>query len=223
MNVCIHYGSSRPEAESAVEEIRSLGVRCVAVQAELRRPVAAAQTVMEEANRQLGPIHCLINSAAIFRAGRLTDTSETDWDDHQNINLKAPFFLSQAFAKQLPHDGTGSIVNIIDWRAEHPITGHVAYTVAKSGLWSLTKMLAQELGPLIRVNGIAPGAILPAPGATSDEFEQRGKFNPLQKTGSPDDLAHALDYLLTAPFVTGEVLHVTGGEQLLTGCQSASH
>ncbi len=213
VNVCIHYGSSQEEANSAVEEFESLGVRATSVSANFSEPVTAARQVMEHANCELGAISILINSAAIFEAGTLNDTGEVNWDRHLEINLKAPFFLTQAFMNQLEGQ-KGAVVNIVDWRGEKPVPGHAAYTISKAGLVAQTKLLAQELGPQVRVNGIAPGAILPAPGESESDFQKKSDLNPLQVTGSPTQIGEAVLYLLLSEFVTGEILHITGGQQL---------
>ncbi len=213
VNVCVHYGSSQGEADSAVAEFEAFGVRATSVSANFAEPVTAARQVVEHATRELGPISILINSAAIFESGTLSDTDEQCWDRHMNINLKAPFFVTQAFQQQL-NGQSGAVVNIVDWRGEKPVPGQVAYTISKAGLIAQTKLLAQELGPQIRVNGIAPGAILPAPGESEMDFQQKANLNPLQTTGSPSQIAEAALYLLLSEFVTGEILHVTGGQQL---------
>lgn len=214
VNIGVHYGSSDTAAREAVAEFQSLGVRACAIQADLRFPVQVAESMLKQAGSQLGDIQVLINSAAIFDIGTLQGTDEENWDRHLAINLKAPFFLTREFSKLLPPHLPGAVVNIVDWRGEHPIPGHAAYTIAKAGLIAQTKLLAQELGPRIRVNAIAPGAILPPPGETTAAFQQRADRNPLQKTGTPADIAKGVLYLLTATFVTGEILHITGGEDL---------
>jgi NAD(P)-dependent dehydrogenase (short-subunit alcohol dehydrogenase family) len=155
-----------------------------------------------------------VNSAAIFEPGTLADTDPERWDRHLDINLKSPAFLCREFAGQLAREQTGHIVNLLDWRALRPGTGHLAYTVSKGALATLTRALARELGPQIQVNGIAPGAILPAPGDSQERFESVGRATPLQRTGRPVDVADALVYLLKSEFVTGEILHVTGGQEI---------
>lgn len=215
VNVCIHYGHSQSAAEETLNELRTRGVRATSVSANFEQPCLAARHVMDQALQELGAIQILINSAAIFETGTVATTSEDQWDRHFAINLKAPFFLSQAFAAQ---DGsTGSIVNIIDWRGTQPVPGHLAYTLTKNALVGQTKLLAQELGPRIRVNAVAPGAILPPPGQGPEALTARAACNPLQRVGEPQDVARAVMYLLESPFVTGEIMHVSGGEQLAVG------
>lgn len=212
--IALHYGSSANEADETLAEIRATGVRGITVQADLSEPPSAAATVFSAVNKVLGPATILINSAAIFEPGTLADTTDDEWNRHLAINLTAPFCLSREFAKQFPCGERGHLINIVDWRTTRPQAGHLAYTVAKSGLVTLTKVLAQELAPDVQVNAIAPGAILPAPGTAADEFAQLAECIPLRRTGRPDDVADAVLFLLRSEFLTGEVLHITGGQQL---------
>ncbi|MDQ7029277.1 MAG: SDR family NAD(P)-dependent oxidoreductase, partial [Ardenticatenia bacterium] len=140
-NVVIHYGRSAEAAEEVVAEARALGVDAVAVQADFGQPVRAAQ-VVETAVARFGQAEVLINNAATFEPGGILDTDESTWDRHFAVNLKAPFFLSQAFARALPPGVSGKIINITDWRAVRPGTDHVAYTLTKSALVTLTQILA---------------------------------------------------------------------------------
>ena len=213
-NVCIHYGSSGSAAESTLAEIVACGVRGTAVQADFREPVAAAGSVFDHACAELGSIDLLVNSAAIFEPGDLLHTDESLWDRHLDINLKAPAFLSRELAARLPPDRSGHIVNIADWRGQRPGTGFLAYTVAKAGLIALTRSLALELAPRIQVNAIAPGAILPPPGESAETFQQRAAGIPLERTGTPQAIVDALIYFIESDFITGQVLTVTGGEDL---------
>lgn len=214
MHVCISYAKSRAAALETIKVLEGYGIRPQATHADFSDPVSAAQRLIAAAQASYGPLNVLVNCAAIFEPGRLAETDEADWDRHLNINLKAPAFLCREFAKCLAPGRTAHIVNIVDWRALRPGVGHLAYTVSKAGLVALTKILAQELAPQVQVNAIAPGAILPAPGASAEEFAAIGRSTPLQRTGNAEEIADALVYLLGSAYVTGEVLHVTGGQQL---------
>ncbi|MGC9359119.1 MAG: SDR family oxidoreductase [Anaerolineae bacterium] len=213
VDVAVHYNRSIAPAQETVSEIRSLGRRAVAVQADLSDSVAV-QGLVSAVHEALGSIDILVNSAAIFERGTLETTTEELWDRHLAINLKAPFLLCQSFARQLQSDRRGHILNIADWRALRPGKAFVAYTVAKAGLVALTKTLALGLAPQIQVNAIAPGAILPPPGKSDDALQRLVPRIPLGHTGSPEDIVEAALYLLRSDFVTGEVLDVTGGEHL---------
>lgn len=214
VDLVLHYHSSQEEAQAVAEEIRATGRQVTLVSADLAEPISAAQQIVS-ASQALGGADLLVNSAAIFEDAPLIDTSEDLFDRHQTINLKAPFFLCQEFARQLPPERAGQIINMVDWRAERPPADFAAYTISKAGLLALSRSLAQQLAPRIRVNAIAPGAILPPPGGNHDRWEaEKVPAIPLGKTGGPDDIVDALLYLVFSPFVTGEVLHVTGGEEL---------
>lgn len=212
-DVAVHYHRSAAAAEETAAAIRALGRRATAIQADLR-DMDAVRGIVPAARDRLGRVDVLINSAAIFERGTLATTTVELWDRHLDINLKAPFFLCQAMAEQLEADRRGHILNIVDWRALRPGKLYVAYTVAKAGLVALTKTLALGLAPQVQVNAIAPGAILPPPGESDDALQRLVPRIPMGHTGRPEDIVGAALYLLRADFVTGEVLHVTGGEHL---------
>lgn len=213
-NVVIHYGTSVEEAEETAQLIRSQGRDCWTCSADLRDPVTGTKELFQFIKEEIGPVSILVNSAAIFDPARFLDTDAELFDRTIDINFKAPFFLSRQFVNQLPEDVRGQIINIVDWRAERIDRRYLIYSLAKNSLLELTKALALELAPRVRVNGIAPGAILPPPG--EDDFP-KGKTDeiPLRHTGGPDDLVRAMRYLLESEFVTGEIMHVTGGEHLI--------
>ena len=215
--VLVHFGGSQDAAEALVRDLRGRHCEVASVQADLAHPVTAAATVFSAVQEQFGSADILVNSAAIFEKGALADTTEETWDRHQAINLKAPFFLSQAFARQLPADRAGNIINIIDWRGTHPVPGHAAYTIAKAGLAAMTQLLAQEVGSRIRVNGIAPGAILPPPGFDQAAFERLAGNIPVGHVGNVGYIVDAARFLLCNDFLNGEILHVTGGQELMVG------
>lgn len=214
-DIVLHYGTSEVDALATAKEIERLGRRAIAVQADLRQPVAAAQTIFEAAD-SIGGADILVNSAAIFEDAPLRDMSESHFDRHLAINLKAPAFLCREFARRLPANRRGHILNLADWRAETPPPDYFAYTLSKAGIVALTKSLAQSLAPAIQVNAIAPGAILPPPGTTDPQQWAASKQPqvPLQRVGSIKDISEAALYLVGSDFITGEILHVTGGEQL---------
>ena len=240
MRVCVHYGRSHQAAKELVEELRRCGTDADCVQADLRRPVEAAHRVFEFASERFGQVHVLVNNAAIFEPSTWQSTTEELWERHVAINLKAPFFLSQQFASRLQAE-CGHIVNLVDWRAEHVSRGYLVYSLTKAGLASLTRLLALELAPTIQVNAVALGAILPpavprsksvqptnahlqetkmtcGPGSTATERPAAQprivERIPLRKLGDLSEVTRAVLFLLKSEFVTGEVLYVTGGEEL---------
>lgn len=214
--IVLHYGRSEKAARQTADEIEQQGGLVMLVAADFEDSEAAAKKVMDVALSAFDSVEILINSAAIFEAGTLAETTGDLWDRHLSINLKSPFFLTKEFARRFSLDRRGHILNILDWRATHPAAGcsHLAYTIAKSGLAALTEALAIELGPSIQVNGIAPGAILPPPGKDQAYLQNLAKNNPLQRTGSPEDVVQSALYLLRSNFITGEILHINGGEHL---------
>lgn len=211
--VAVHYNRSREEAEEVVALVRNLGSPAMALQADLR-DAARAGRLIEETVHAWGQVDILVNSASVFERGTLLDTDEDNWDTHMAVNLKAPFFLCQAFARQAGERQGLQIINITDWRIQRPGISYLAYAISKAGLETLTRSLALALGPRVRVNAIAPGAILPPPEDEGDYFRRLAQRLPLKRTGSPDDVVRAMLYLLTAEFVTGEVILVDGGEHL---------
>ena len=213
VRVGVHYGSSAGPAETVVQDIKSMGSDAMAIQADLSRP-GAARSIVECARAHFGQVDILVNSAAIFEPGNWDDTTEGSWDRHFAINLKSPFFLSQAFAAQVGRERAGHIVNIADWRGVRPGPDHMAYTLTKAAIIAMTKSLALALAPNIQVNAIAPGLILPPPGQDQAYLENKAGQVPARRTGSPQEIANAMIFLLRSDFVTGELIFVTGGEHL---------
>ena len=224
----IHYGSSAGPAQETVTEIKAMGSDALAVQADFSQS-GQAPSIVERAVAHFGQVDILVNSAAIFEPGKWDDTTEANWDRHFAINLKSPFFLSQAFAKHVgperacprvagqshwPSARAGHIVNIADWRGVRPGIGHVAYTLTKAALIAMTKSLALALAPNIQVNAIAPGMVLPPPGEDQSYLERKAGKIPAQRAGSPEEIAKVLMFLLRSDFVTGDLIFVTGGEHL---------
>ena len=209
-DVVIHHGHSGPEAEATHQDITGLGRRAWVIEADLNDPVQA-ENLIPLVNR-FTPLHGLVNSAAIFKALSLETTSLADWQQHLQINLTAPFLLSQAFAKQAP-DGA-RIVNILDWRALRPGADHFPYTISKAALAALTKSLAVALAPKVIVNGLALGAILPPSDAKAKP--DIIKNIPAGRWAEENEVEQALLFALTGPpYLTGEIIHLDGGRHLV--------
>jgi pteridine reductase len=213
VGLAIHYNRSSDPAEQTVAEIQALGRDAVAIQGDLSLP-GQAPAIVERAADRLGELDILVNSAAIFEPGDLAQTTEVGWDKHFVINLKAPFFLSQAFAAHVGRNRPARIVNLADWRGLRPDPDYLAYSLTKAGVMAMTKGLALALAPNIQVNAIAPGAILPPPGKDQAHLERLAGEIPLRHVGSPAEIVGTLLYLLRSDFVTGETLFVTGGQHL---------
>ncbi|BCK86377.1 3-oxoacyl-[acyl-carrier-protein] reductase FabG [Sideroxyarcus emersonii] len=216
-NVAIHCRSSLHEALALRDELNELRPgSAAAMQADLLE-TAALPRIIEETVRQFGRLDALVNNASSFFPTPLAEMKEQDWNDLLGTNLKAPVFLAQACAAELRRRH-GCIVNIVDIHAELPMHGHLLYNIAKSGLAGLTRALAQELAPQVRVNGVAPGVnIWPESGAWQDE-EQRRKLvarTLLKREGEPDDIARTVQFLIAdAPYITGQIIAVDGGRSI---------
>lgn len=213
VSIAVHYGSHHDEALETTSAIQKMGVDAASFQADLRSAEAASKLIESVAAR-FGQIDILINSAALFTPGSVFDTTEENWDTLFAVNLKSPFFLASAFAKLAGKTQPGLIVNIADWRAFRPGPDYLAYTITKAGIITMTQSLALALAPNIRVNAIAPGAILPPPGRDASYLENLANRLPLKRQGSPAEVVKGLIYLAEADFVTGEVLFIDGGEHL---------
>jgi len=211
-DVAVHYGKSAAEAREVVAEIEKLGRRAAALSAELTN-VPAIQKLVADAAGRFGRLDILINCAANFLQTKFGETSESTWDASLDANLKAPFFCAQAAAPHLAKSGHGAIVNFADiggllgWREFLP------HSVSKAGLILMTRILAKELAPKVRVNAIAPGTIT-MPGDPPEWQRDFIRRAPLQRTGTLEDIADAVMFLIGAKFVTGHVLVVDGGRTL---------
>lgn len=216
-NVIVHCNRSRDEADALVKRLNGTRPKsAVVVQGDLLA-YNALKGLVEHAASEFGRLDGLVNNASTFYATPVGTIDEDQWIDLIDSNLKAPLFLSQAAAPHL-RKTQGAIVNIVDIHAERPLKNFAVYTTAKAGLAGLTRALALELAPEVRVNGVAPGAILwPETGHDFPSEEQRRitAQTPLQRTGSPEDIAGAVKMLmLDAPFVTGQIVAVDGGRSL---------
>jgi pteridine reductase len=213
----LHYNKSRTDADDLCEELNAARPgSCAVVQADLLK-VAELPRLAEEAARAFGRLDGLVNNASSFHATPMGEIGLQQWEDLIGTNLRAPLFLSQAAAPHL-RAWQGAIVNIVDIHAERPLPDYIVYSVAKAGLAGLTRSLALELAPDVRVNGVAPGAILWPEGGQHFSPSERTRITeqtPLERIGTPEDVAGAVKYLLfDAPFVTGEILSVDGGRRL---------
>jgi len=213
-NLMIHYRSSVAEAEALRDEFnRTRPDSAALVQADLH-DVERLPELVAAAVKHYSQLDVLINNASSFYPTAVGEIGEKDWHDLLGTNLKAPLFLSQAAAEPLRHSH-GCIVNIADIHAERPMKSYVVYSIAKAGLVALTKSLAHELGPEVRVNAVAPGPIMwPEEDPTFDDQERRRivAHTLLKREGSPDDIARAVLFLVKdAPYITGTILPVDGG------------
>ena len=211
--VAVHYNTSEEDARALVESITADGGKAAAVQADLTDE-AATTALIGQAADQLGPITCLVNNASIFDRDTPETATRESWDAHMQVNLRAPFVLTQAFNAQLQEGIEGSVVNIIDQRVWNLTPHFTSYTVSKSALWSLTRTLAQALAPRIRVNAIGPGPVLPSPRQTDEQFVQQWSSLPLRRSVMPEEICDAVRFVITAPSMTGQMIALDGGQHL---------
>jgi pteridine reductase len=219
-NFMIHYRSSAGEARALAAELNLLRTGSAAlVQADLLN-IDAFPNMVRETIRTFGKLDVLINNASSFYPTEVGDITPAHWDDLIGTNLKAPLFLSQAAAPEL-RKSRGCIVNITDIHADRPMKSYVVYSAGKAGLVGLTKSLARELGPEVRVNAVAPGPIMwPEEDPNFDEVARQRivSHTVLRRTGEPDDIARAVRFLIQdAPYVTGHILAVDGGRSVRLG------
>lgn len=216
-NVVVHYHRSGDEAARIVETISALGCRAWLLRADLER-LEEADAVVARALQLAGRLDILINNAAIFPAGTLADMTADTLAHNVNVNALAPFLIGRRFCAQgVP----GVIVNLLDARMVDYDREHASYHVSKRMLFTLTRMMALEFAPQVRVNAVAPGLILPPEGHGEDYLERLAHTNPLNRHGSANDVAEAALYLVRGEFVTGQVLFVDGGRHLrgnMYGC-----
>ena len=216
--VLVHYRSSATAAQLLVRELNTVRPdSCVAVQADLCQPGEVRELAAKAAALAPG-LDLLVNNASAFYATPLGSVGDAEWNELFDANLKGAFFLSQALAPALARR-QGAIVNIVDIHADIPLPQHPVYTMAKAGLAMMTRALAVELGPSVRVNGIAPGAILwpEQPNAVLGAAHAEALLaqTALKRMGTPEDIAGATRFLgLEAPYVTGQILAVDGGRNL---------
>jgi pteridine reductase len=215
--LALHYRSSEQEALTLQKELNKVRPKSVEVfQADLL-DLRALPKLVHKVIKKFGQLDALVNNASSFYATPLADIDEQQWHDLLGTNLKAPLFLAQAAADELRRRH-GCIVNIADIHAERPMHGHLLYSVAKAGLVALTKGMAQEMAPQVRVNAVAPGVIVwPENEAWMDE-EQRRKIvahTLLKREGEPDDIARTVAFLIQdAPYITGQIIAVDGGRSV---------
>lgn len=211
--VLIHYSGSEKEAASLKAELDAGGAKAHLLQSDFSKPEQVANLISQAL--EFGPLYALVNSAAVFQKLELETSDLQSWQRHFDINLTAPFLLSQAFWKAAKEaDEEGRIVNILDWRALRPGADHLPYTVSKAGLAALTQSLAIAMAPKVTVNGIAFGAILPP--ADGGKTESIIKRVPAGRWATLEEVSETLLFLLSGPqYITGEIVYLDGGRHLV--------
>ncbi len=222
-DVAVHYATSGEAAAGVAGEIRAMGPRSAALQADLLDEAQVTPLVLRAAEALGGPLTLLVNNASVFDYDNLESTTRQGWDRHLESNLRAPFVLIQNFARQVPaeiSDALGEpqaralVVNMIDQRVWKLTPEFMSYTLAKSALWTLTQTAAQALAPRVRVNAIGPGPTLRGARQSEEHFARQRAATVLGRGSNPDDICAALSYLIDAPAVTGQMIAVDGGQHL---------
>ena len=220
-DVAIHFNRSGSEAQFTAEEARTTGVNAIPLPADFEDE-GAVLSLVARASEALGkPISILVNNAAVFEHDRIETATSEGWHRHLRSNLQAPFFLTQAFARQAPAvttDESGElvanavIINMVDNRVLRPTSDFATYSVSKAGLWALTQSSAVELAPAIRVNAIGPGPTLPGERQTEDHFRRQRRGAMLGRGAGIADLVAALGCILDSDSMTGQLLCPDGGQ-----------
>lgn len=222
-DVAVHYAGSQAGAADTVARLAALGRRGVALQADLLDEDASQALVGRAVDALGGPLTCLINNASIFEYDNIASASRTSWDRHMESNLRAPFVLTQHFAAQVPDPATdaggepvaqGLVINLLDQRVHKLTPEFMTYTIAKMGLWAMTRTAAQALAPRVRVNGIGPGPTLQGHRQSKSHFDRQRAATVLKRGANPADITAALGYLMDAAAVTGQMIAVDGGQHL---------
>jgi pteridine reductase len=212
-DVVVHYRSSEGPAREVQRQIEDLGRRCVTVGADLADP-ASAGTVAGAVRSALGRLDVLVNAAANFRATALLEIEAEEWNQVLDVNLRAPHLLVRELAELL-REGGGAVINISDHMGLKPWLRYAHHSVSKAALIHLTKIQARALAPQVRVNAIAPGLVLAPEGMPEEALQREIEATLLGRSGTPQDVVHAVLYLASARYVTGQVLVVDGGGTLL--------
>ena len=221
-DVAIHFATSQDEAEEVAREIRAIGRRALTLKTDLLDE-AQVETLIPRAVDDLGPLTVLVNNASIFEYDRIDTATRRGWDRHMESNLRAPYVLIQHFARQCPPadpDAAGEplaqglVVNMLDQRVWKPTPEFSTYTIAKMGLWALTRTAAQELAPHVRVNAIGPGPTMQGARQSESHFTRQRANTILNRGANPADVTAALGFFLDSPSVTGQMIAVDGGQHL---------
>jgi NAD(P)-dependent dehydrogenase (short-subunit alcohol dehydrogenase family) len=211
-DIVLHYGGNAEAARETAAEITALGRRVFVKQADLAS-WDAAEDLGRAALAYFGRVDVLVNSAATFVPNKLLDTTERDFDQALDVNIKGPFALSRVIGEaMLTYNGVSNIVNIVDEGAFYPWTSYVAHGLSKAALLAFTRALALNLGPKVRANAVCPGPVLKPPDYTEAQWQKSRKTNPLNELGSAEQVADCVRFLITGPqFVNGDCIMLDGG------------
>jgi NAD(P)-dependent dehydrogenase (short-subunit alcohol dehydrogenase family) len=212
-DVVINYNSSDVEARRTKADIFALGRQALTVKADVSQ-ASQVQALIDATATRFGRLDVLVNSASLWKDTPWPEVSEADWDLLQGVAVKGAFLCAKAAAPHLAAHGDGAIVNIVDLSALVPFPGFLPHSAAKAALLNLTYALAMEMAPAVRVNAVAPGAVLPPPDYTEEQIAMAKKTTLLQRWGTAEDVARTVVFLAESPYITGALIPVDGGEML---------
>lgn len=212
--VAYHHGRSAQGAEQAAEAVRKAGGTAAALHADLAEAEDVESLVPRAAEALGRPLTLVVHNAAVFARDSLADATRAGWSHHMAVNVTAPVFLTQAFVAQLPAGVEGNVVAILDQRVANPTPHYMSYAASKTVLWSLVQTWAVALAPQVRVNAIGPGMALPDHGSDAADMARWTQGFPLQRGTTPDEIVAALDFILQAPAMTGQMIVLDGGQHL---------
>lgn len=212
-NIAIHCRNSTEAATTLKAQIEALGVQALICQADLAVEREVEQ-LFDHASQELGPLTCLVNNASIFEEDTVANATREMWDRHMEVNFRAPFVLSQKFARGLGDEKTGCIINITDQRVWNPTPDFTSYTLSKMALWDMTQVLAKSLAPQIRVNAVGPGPTLQSIHQTAEDFSQEVAAVPLQRDVDPNDISRGVQFILESPTMTGQMIALDSGQHM---------
>lgn len=211
--VVVHHRASHEQAQALAREIRAYGGAAALVSADLGDEVERHALVTHAVAAAGAPLSALVNCAAIFEHDTIDTLSEDLLAKHMRINALAPSLLAREFAEALPEEGRGVVVNFLDFKLANPYPDHFSYTLSKYALMGATELLARALAPRVRVNAVAPGYTLPAPGQAQADYERLHDQTPLQRGPTAEDIAHAVRFLIENEAVTGQTVYADGGRR----------
>ena len=212
-NVAIHFKSSSIDANALASDLCKHGISAEIFNADLSIE-ASYENLLTDVISKFGALHCLVNNASTFEYDCVDTANRKNWDAHMEVNLRAPFVLSQKFASLQCYGSVGNIINILDQRVLRLTPDYMTYTLSKAGLWTLTQTMALALAPRIRVNALGLGAALNNSHQSQSTFEQQCRSTPLQKGPTLDEISTAVEFIINSPSLTGQIITLDGGQHL---------
>lgn len=214
--VVVHYRNSSAEAEAVAAEARAIGGAAVTVRADLDQAAERATLIQHAIEAAGAPLTALVNCAAIFEHDTIASLSEEALQRHIAINAYTPALLAREFYQRLPEGVRGVVVNFLDFKLANPYPDHFSYTLSKYALAGATELLARAMAPRVRVNAVAPGYTLPAPGQAEADFQRLKDDTPLERGPTPEEIAGAVRFLIENEAVTGQTIYVDAGRRFRT-------